>query len=97
MSEKNENETLQGELETIHNLLNVINSLRDTHPDWFFYLEDVDPDRASREEMMDLMRTAPTLEAKFFIFGTLTMRIQNARLFGMDRDYLRIVELLDKE
>ena len=87
---------LDGELVIIQDLLGVINSLKDSHPDWYYYLEEVDPDLANREEMMDLLQSAPTPEAKFFIFGKLTMRIQLARLYGNDRDFLKIVEMIDQ-
>lgn len=86
---------LQKELELIQNLFGAINALKDTHPDWYFYFEDLDPDLASRRELIDLIESAPNEAARFYIFGKLTMRMQLARLFGADKDMLLIANAVD--
>ena len=79
------------DLEVIDGLFQRIIDLKDSYPDWYFYLEDVNPDLATRQQLMELIETAPTLEARYYIFGKLTLRMQLARLIGRDADMLEIV------
>lgn len=57
-------------------------SLRASHPEYFAYLEDVDPDLATRAEMLDLMNSAPTQDILMFVYAKFTTRIQIASITG---------------
>lgn len=61
-----------------------IQSLRDTHPEYFAYFEDVDPDVASRADLLDLIASAPTDAVKFFLLGKFTMRMAIAAVTGRE-------------
>lgn len=61
-----------------------IEGLRDTHPEFFAYLEDVDPDTAPRAELVDLMNSAPNEQVKFYLFGKFTMRLVIASVTGRE-------------
>lgn len=58
--------------------------LRTKHPEYFAYLEDVDPDLASRAEVTDLMRCAPSPEILMFIYAKFTTRLQLAAITGRE-------------
>lgn len=59
-----------------------LEQIRDTHPDWFAYFEDRDPDICSRAEMMELIDTAPTVAARQFLFGKYSLRLTISMITG---------------
>jgi hypothetical protein len=59
-----------------------LGSLRNTHPDWYAYLDDVDPDICDRAELVQLMNSAPTSAARHYLFGKFTMRIAISSITG---------------
>lgn len=59
-----------------------IEGLRETHPEYFAYFEDVDPDTAPRAELVDLMASAPNAQVKYFLFGKYTARLAQATATG---------------
>ncbi|MDL5034302.1 hypothetical protein QRD43_20540 [Pelomonas sp. APW6] len=61
-------------------------SLRTTHPDWYVFLDDVDPDICSRTDLVELMNTAPTPGARQYLFGKFTMRIAISLITGRPFD-----------
>jgi hypothetical protein len=46
------------------------------HPDWFARLDAIDPDLASREDLEQMIETAPTVFLAGYLYGKLTMRVQ---------------------
>lgn len=59
-----------------------IEGLRETHPEFFAYFEDVDPDTAPRAELVDLMASSPNDQVKYFLFGQLAARMALAAITG---------------
>ena len=90
MNLKEMQQVINRELEIIHSLIHRLELLNESHPEWYADLEKIDPDIASRRELMHLLETAPTDAARFFIFGKLTLRIQLAKLFGNDVEMLEL-------
>jgi hypothetical protein len=88
MSAQHENyrEPVRGVDETkfIQGLMREILQVRESHPDWFYYFEDVDPDLCSREELIELMRTAPTPATRHFLHGKFTWRVRIAAYLGRE-------------
>lgn len=68
----------------VKEMFGQISNLRDTHPGFFAYFEDVDADTASRADLVDLMASAPTDQIKFYLFGKFTMRMMIASVTGRD-------------
>lgn len=68
----------------VRDLFADIASLKDTHPDYFAYFDDVDPDTATREELLDLMTSAPNERVKYFLFGKYSMRLTIASVTGRE-------------
>ena len=66
----------------VKKMFSEIESLRDSHPDFFANFEDVDPDTATRSELVDLMERSPTDQVRFFLFGKFTMRLMIASVTG---------------
>lgn len=66
----------------IKNMFAEIEELRETHPEFFAYFEDVDPDTAPRAELVDLMASAPNAQVKYFLFGHLAARMAMAAATG---------------
>ena len=52
-------------------------------PDWWALFEAIDPDIASREEVLELLDTAPNDFTRGVIYGKLSMRIQMAMVTGI--------------
>ena len=48
--------------------------LQDESPEWYAAFEDCDPDLCPKDELMQLMDSAPTMEARMFLYGKLTLR-----------------------
>jgi hypothetical protein len=61
-----------------------INRLKDTNPDFFAFLDDVDPDTASRSDLVDLMASAPNEKIAFYLFGKYSMRLMMAAITGRE-------------
>ena len=59
----------------VNALFEEIAKLRDTHPDFFAYMEDVDPDTAPRAELLDMISSAPTPLVRGYLFGKFTFRL----------------------
>lgn len=70
--------------ELVKSMFAEIQKLRDSHPDYFAWFEDVDPDTASRSDLTDLMVSAPTEQVKFFLFGKFSMRLMIATVTGRE-------------
>jgi hypothetical protein len=68
----------------VKNMFSEIETLKETHPEFFAYFEDVDPDTAPRAELVDLMASAPNDQVKFFLFGKFTMRLTLAAVTGRE-------------
>lgn len=68
----------------VQSLFADIASLKETHADYFAYLEDVDPDTAPRAELLDMMRSAPNKSIQFYLFGKYTFRLNMAAITGRD-------------
>jgi hypothetical protein len=56
--------------------------LQDESPEWFAAFEDCDPDLCPKGELMTLMDTAPTMEARMFLYGKLTLRQAISEITG---------------
>lgn len=66
----------------VKKMFSEIESLRDSNPDFFADFEDIDPDTATRSELVDLMEKSPTDQVRFFLFGKFTMRLMIASVTG---------------
>lgn len=53
-------------------------------PDWFLLFEDVQIETASRQELTELMSTAPTEFVHGLLHGVYLMRIEIAAITGRD-------------
>ena len=91
MNSTSANFDLERDLEDVMKMTAKLKSFEESHPNWFADLDAIDPDIASRKELMHLLRTAPNDIAKFYIFGKLTLRMQLAHLFGSDVEMLELV------
>lgn len=56
--------------------------LQVNHPDWYELFEDTFPDNAPREEVVELMASAPTDFAKGLMFGKFSMRLELEAVTG---------------
>lgn len=72
------------ETELVNRLNQRIASLRQTNPEWFAYLEDVDPDTARRAELVDMMASAPNDLLLGFLYGKFTNRLVLATITGRE-------------
>lgn len=63
-------------------LLASIADLGRTHPTYFAGLDDTDLDTAPREEIVELMASAPNDQVKYFLLGALAMRMARAAITG---------------
>lgn len=61
---------------------NKMKFVRATHPDWFDFFEDHDPDTCDRATLQQLIETAPTDYARGLCAGKLSLRIQLALVTG---------------
>lgn len=51
-------------------------------PEWFAYFDETGPDVARREEVVELMATAPNAFALGLLFGKYSMRIEIESITG---------------
>lgn len=72
------------EARVVSDLLGQLQQLRESAPDWYAYFEDVDADICSREQLLDLINSAPNDAAKFFLLGKYTMRLAIASITGRE-------------
>lgn len=72
------------ETKLVGDMFQQIQELRSTHPEWFAYFEDADPDTAPRAELVELMSSAPNDAVKFFLLGKYMMRITIASVTGRE-------------
>jgi hypothetical protein len=56
--------------------------LRRCHPGWFHRMDDAEPDTASSDELLELLRDAPTAFAKGLVFGKFQLRMELAAMTG---------------
>lgn len=59
-----------------------IAELQRCHPAWSHWMEDRDPNTTSADELLELLRTAPTSFAKGLIYGKLRLRMELAATTG---------------
>lgn len=76
------NETLEERI--IKPLFSEISSLKESHPEYFAYFDDMDPDTSPRAELVDLIASAPNDKVKFFLFGKFMMRLTIASVTGRE-------------
>lgn len=60
--------------ESVRQCHSALLKLQDESPEWYASFEDCDPDLCPKDELMTLMDTAPTMEARMFLYGKLTLR-----------------------
>lgn len=68
--------------EAIRKIEDRFQTLTTIYPEWFLDLETIDPDFCTRDELENLLLTAPTDFIEGMLFGKLTMRIQMAAFTG---------------
>lgn len=59
-----------------------IRALQSSHPEWFAYFEDTDPDVCSEADLFRMIDTAPSNVARAFLVGKMTLRQQIAAITG---------------
>jgi len=55
-----------------------------TFAEWYAFYEDVAPDNAPREDLIELLRTAPNAFAQGLVYGKFTMRLEIAAITGRE-------------
>lgn len=58
--------------------------LQQSHPDWYELFDDTLPDTAPREEVVELMLSAPNDFAMGLMYGKYTMRLEMAAVTGRE-------------
>lgn len=59
-----------------------LGALAVTHPAWYAWFEDVDPDLCGQMQLIELLESAPTSLARGFLMGKLSLRQQIATITG---------------
>jgi hypothetical protein len=70
------------EVRMIATLSSQITSLRDTHPDWYWKMDECDPDVCTRSELLDLIITAPNDLVRQYLYGKFTWRTNLSQMTG---------------
>lgn len=65
-------------------LMDDLKRIRDSDPSWWAMFEDMDADTCSRSDLLELINTAPSSDAKFFLLGKWTMRTTIAGITGRE-------------
>lgn len=64
----------------------LMDSLRETHPDFHARIEDANPMLAHRAELIDLMQRAPTDEIYMFLYANFMVRLDIAEITEREFD-----------